>query len=101
MRSVLTATNVRVFESVARLQSVTRAAEELGTSQPYVSKQIAGLEEERALSFFVRKCRRLYLSPAGETLNQHAGTAMECLRMAEEKLLSSAAATHGRLRIAT
>ena len=46
MKTALNAANVRVFEAVARLQSVTRAAEELETSQPYVSKQLAVLEEQ-------------------------------------------------------
>jgi DNA-binding transcriptional LysR family regulator len=101
MRNVLNATNVRVFESVARLQSVTRAAEEMEISQPYVSKQIAVLEEKFAVSLFVRKGRRLYLTPAGEILNQHAGAALKSLRVAEDNLLSSASAGQGRLRIAT
>src|ERR1700738_1120392 len=101
MRSVLTATNVRIFESVARLQSVTRAAEELETSQPYVSKQIAALEEQLAVSLFLRAGRRLYLTPAGEVLNQHSRAAMESLRLAEDKLSRSAAASQGKLRIAS
>jgi DNA-binding transcriptional LysR family regulator len=101
MRNVLNATSVRVFESVARLQSVTRAAEEMEVSQPYISKQIAVLEERLAVPLFVRKGRRLYLTPAGEMLNQHAGAAMKSLRVAEDNLLSCASATYGRLRIAT
>lgn len=101
MRSVLTATNVRVFESVARLQSVTRAADELETSQPYVSKQIAVLEEQLGVPLFSRVGRRLYLAPAGELLNQHARVAMDSLRLAEDQLLKSVSASHGRLRIAT
>jgi len=40
----LTFTNVRIFESVVRHESFSRAAEELRVSQPYVSAQIAGLE---------------------------------------------------------
>jgi DNA-binding transcriptional LysR family regulator len=34
MKTGLNATNVRVFEAVARLHSVTLAADELETSQP-------------------------------------------------------------------
>jgi DNA-binding transcriptional LysR family regulator len=86
---------------VARLQSVTRAADELETSQQYVSKQIAVLEEQLGAPLFLRVGRRLYLTPAGELLNQHARTAMESLRLAEDELLRSASASHGRLRIAT
>ena len=62
MKTALNATNVRVFEAVARLQSVTRAAEELETSQPYVSKQIAAIEEQFNVQLFSRVGRRLYLT---------------------------------------
>ena len=54
MRTALTATNIRVFEAVARLQSVTRAAEELETSQPYVSKQIAAMEAQLNVPLLTR-----------------------------------------------
>jgi DNA-binding transcriptional LysR family regulator len=101
MKTALTATNVRVFEAVARLQSATRAAEELETSQPYVSKQIALMEEQLNVQLFSRVGRRLYLTRAGEMLHQHAKVAVESLKQAEDMLLRSASASCKRLRIAT
>ena len=101
MKTALTATNVRVFEAVARLQSVTRAAEELETSQPYVSKQIAVMERQLNVQLFSRVGRRLYLTLAGEMLQQHAKVAVESLKYAEEMLLRSTSASCKRLRIAT
>jgi DNA-binding transcriptional LysR family regulator len=101
MKTALTATNVRVFEAVARLQSVTRAAEELEASQPYVSKQIAVMEEQLNVQLFSRVGRRLYLTRTGEMLHQHAKVAVESLKRAEDMLLSSASASRKRLRIAT
>ena len=101
MKAALTATNVRVFEAVARLQSVTRAAEELEASQPYISKQIAVMEEQLNVQLFSRMGRRLYLTRAGETLFQHAKVAVESLKHAEEMLLKSASDADKKLRIAT
>src|ERR1700686_5142355 len=101
MKTALTATNIRVFEAVARLQSVTRAAEELETSQPYVSKQIAAMEALLNITLFSRVGRRLFLSPTGEILHQHAKVAVESLKHAEEMLLRSATISSRRLRIAT
>src|ERR1700733_169508 len=101
MKTALTATNVRVFEALARLQSVTRAAEELETSQPYVSKQIAVMEEQLDVQLFSRVGRRLYLTRAGEMLYQHAKVVVESLKDAEDMLLRSASASQKRLRIAT
>jgi DNA-binding transcriptional LysR family regulator len=101
MKTALTATNIRVFEAVARLQSVTRAAEELETSQPYISKQIAAMETQLNVSLFSRVGRRLYLTQTGEILHQHAKVAVESLKHAEETVLRSASTSCRRLRIAT
>jgi DNA-binding transcriptional LysR family regulator len=56
------------FESVARLNSFTLAAEELGVSQAAVSKQIRVLEENVRAQLFQRMHRKIYLTEAGETL---------------------------------
>jgi DNA-binding transcriptional LysR family regulator len=101
MKTALTATNVRVFEAVARLQSVTRAAEELETSQPYVSKQIALMEEQLNVPLFSRVGRPLYLTRTGEMLHQHTKVVVESLKDAEHMLLRAASASQKRLRIAT
>jgi DNA-binding transcriptional LysR family regulator len=101
MKTALTATNVRVFEEVARLQSITRAAEELKTSQPYVSKQIAVMEEQLDVQLFSRVGRRLYLTRAGEMLHRHTTVVVESLKDAEDMLLRAASASQKRLRIAT
>jgi DNA-binding transcriptional LysR family regulator len=101
MRTALTATNIRVFEAVARLQSVTRAAEELGTSQPYVSKQIAVLEGQLSIPLFSRVGRRLHLTRQGEMLQQHAKAVVDSLKCAENLLEKSATSLCRRLRIAT
>jgi LysR family transcriptional regulator, transcriptional activator of the cysJI operon len=101
MKTALTATNVRVFEAVARLHSVTRAAEELETSQPYISKQIAAIEEQFNVQLFSRVGRRLYPTRPGEMLHQHTKVMMESLKNAEDMLLNTAALSRKRLRIAT
>ena len=101
MKTALTATNIRVFEAVARLQSVSRAAEELETSQPYISKQIAVLEGQLNIPLFSRVGRRLYLTRQGEMLQQHAKAVVDSLKRAEDLLEKSAASACKRLRIAT
>ena len=84
-----------------RLQSVSLAAEELGTSQPYVSKQIASLESQLKTQLFSRIGRRLYLTRSGEILQNHARNVVESLKLAEETLLRSAEGYAPKLRIAT
>lgn len=57
-----------VFEVCGRLRSFTRAAEELGVSQPAVSLAIRQLEQAIGQPLFIRQHRRIRLSDNGEKL---------------------------------
>ena len=59
---------LRAFCSAARFESVSRAAEQLISSQPAVSTQIRTLEEELGVLLFERRGRRIVLSRIGQTL---------------------------------
>ncbi len=54
------------FESVSRLKSFTRAAEELHIAQPSITAAIGKLEEELGVTLFVRNSRRVELTFEGE-----------------------------------
>ena len=55
------------FESVARLGTVTKAAQELGVSPSAVSQQLRILEEQFGVKLFRREKRRLILTPVSYT----------------------------------
>ena len=57
-----------VFEAVARLGSVTRAAEELHLAQPTVSLQLKKLADTMEVTLFEPQGRRLVLTAAGHAL---------------------------------
>jgi len=59
---------LRAFEAVARLASFSAAAEELHLTQPAISRQIKGLEDELGASLFNRGTRRVELTSAGAQL---------------------------------
>lgn len=59
---------LRAFAQVARLGSVSRAAELLGVSQPAVSLQLQALAREHGVALLERSGRRLVPTPAGEAL---------------------------------
>ena len=59
---------LRVFESVARHLSFSRAAEELHLTQPAVSTQIGKLEEHAGQALFEQFGKKIYLTAAGAEL---------------------------------
>src|SRR6056297_105478 len=70
------------FEAVARLGTVTRAAEELGISPSAVSQKIRGLETQLGVKLFRREKRRLVLTLDGDRLFQTTTQALAALRNA-------------------
>ena len=67
------------FEAAARLNSFTRAAEELYVTQAAVSKRIRELETRLNLVLFRRHGRMLSLTPDGRRFYQRTGMALEFL----------------------
>ncbi|USD67100.1 LysR family transcriptional regulator [Vibrio sp. SCSIO 43136] len=59
---------LKVFESVARLMSFTKAADELHVTQSAVSRQIKQLEDELNATLVVRKHRAIELTAKGKDL---------------------------------
>jgi DNA-binding transcriptional LysR family regulator len=57
---------LRYFQTVARLQHMTKAAEELHIAQPSLSKTIARLEEDLGVPLFDRQGRQIKLNAYGE-----------------------------------
>jgi LysR family transcriptional regulator, low CO2-responsive transcriptional regulator len=90
----------QVFESVARLLSFTRAAEELHLSQPAVSMQIKQLEESAGLPLFEQFGRKIWLTEAGRELYQCAREVALQLAETSEVLEEMRGVRRGRLKIA-
>lgn len=78
---------VRAFITVARLGSITRAADNLNLTQPAVTAQIKALEEELGVALFDRRPGRIALTRAGEGLLKPA-----------QALLDSASSLLGQAR---
>ncbi|AHV93241.1 LysR family transcriptional regulator [Bordetella holmesii] len=73
--------DLRIFLSVAREQSVTRAAKALDRVPSNVSTRIQQLEDSLGAALFTRDSKRMLLSDAGQTL---AGYACRLLDLAAE-----------------
>jgi len=90
---------LRVFETVARLKSFSRAAEALHLTQPAVSAQIRELEGHAGLPLFDRLGKRIHLTQAGGTLLVHGRAILEQLREAEEALAQLKGLAAGTLEV--
>ncbi len=64
----LTLQQLKIFESVSRLGSYTRAAEELFITQPAVSIQVKRLEAQVGLPLFEQIGKKTFPTVAGKTL---------------------------------
>ena len=63
---------LKVFVTLARERSFTKAAEALGVSQPAVSQNISDLEKHFGVIFFNRLRGEVVLTPAGEMFLEQA-----------------------------
>jgi DNA-binding transcriptional LysR family regulator len=84
---------LKIFRSVARAGSISRAAEELHYVQSNVSARIQQLEERLGATLFVRQSRGMRLTAAGETLISYAD---RILNMREEAIQAVLSTTQGK-----
>lgn len=73
---------LQYFVKVARLQHVTKAAEELHVAQSAVSRQIHRLEEELGVRLFMQKGRNVQLTPIGQLFLRRAESVLTDLERA-------------------
>ena len=74
-----TTTALVAFESVARLGSFSRAAVELGTSQPAISRHIAAIERQVSKRLFDRTRTGVELTDAGQRFHARIVEALELI----------------------
>jgi len=78
--------SLRPFEAAARLESFTRAAEELALTHGAVSHQVRALEEYVGAPLFSRHGKRVALTPAGRAFAERVRGALDEIAQAAEQL---------------
>ena len=91
---------LRVFETVARNGSFTRAAEELFITQPTVSSQVKQLTKAIGLPLFEQIGKSLYLTDAGKELLSACQDIFERLGNFEMKIADLKGTKQGQLNLA-
>lgn len=90
----------RVFYTVAKCGSLTRAAEELYISQPAVSQSIKQLESQLGVPLFDRRHRGMELSAqGGKIIFAEVERALELLQQAENRLSETQSLAVGTIRV--
>ncbi len=89
----------RVFYHVARLGSLTMAAQALSISQPAVSQSVRQLEQQLGVSLFYRRAKGVRLTKEGETLYEYVARGYEQLEMGELRLRRMRDLEAGEIRI--
>jgi LysR family glycine cleavage system transcriptional activator len=88
---------LRAFDAVARLGSVTRAAQELNLTRSAVSHQLRFLEDELGFALIEREGRGVILTSRGEAYAREVRKALQTL--SDARIRSADSALTGRLVI--
>lgn len=75
---------LQIFWTVAHFSSLTKAAKQLGLSQPTLSQQIASLEEIVGTPLFVRRSNQLHLNEAGRHLLRKTEVVLDGIQSLED-----------------
>lgn len=89
---------LRYFLKVAERGNFTRAAEEVGISQPALSRSIARLEQELGQPVFERQTRGLALTEAGQLLQGRAQQIVTLIEDTKSEITDDGVS--GRVRVA-
>jgi DNA-binding transcriptional LysR family regulator len=89
------------FTAVARLRSFTKAAAELGLSQPALSQTIRNLEARLGVRLLARNTRSMALTEAGERLLGSVGSRLEEIEEELDALSAMRDKPAGTIRITT
>lgn len=77
---------LRYFLTVAREESITRAAEVLHLTQPTLSRQLAQMEDELGVKLFERGTRKISLTNEGILLRRRAEEIVTLVDKTESEL---------------
>ncbi len=91
---------LKVFESVARNLSFSRAAEELHLTQPAVSTQVKKLADHAGLPLFEQLGKKIHLTPAGEEMLHSSRLIIQQFKEVEQTMTQFKGVSGGKLNVA-
>ncbi len=99
METIKNISNIVAFTNVARFESFSLAAKEMGVSKSHLSKSVASLENELGQKLFQRSTRIVKLTIEGEKFYDTCHEALKSVAIAKENILSASDKPQGLLRV--
>src|SRR4051794_29775052 len=99
METIKNAARALAFAEVAESGGFTRAAERLGRSKAYLSKQVAGLERALGVELLHRTTRRMTLTEAGRVYLEYCRQLRDALSDGERAVSATHTEVAGLLRV--
>ncbi len=90
---------LRYFLTVAREESITKAAEALHITQPTLSRQLAQLEEEAGVKLFSRGTRKISLTNEGRLMRRRAEEIIELVDKTQRELAEREDGIEGTIEV--
>jgi DNA-binding transcriptional LysR family regulator len=97
----VTLRQLRVFRSVAEGRNFSRAGDQVGLSQPAVSRSILELESQLGLKLLDRTTREVVLTEAGQSLAARLDRVLDDLDQTLQDVAGLASARGGKVRVAS
>jgi DNA-binding transcriptional LysR family regulator len=91
--------DLHMIEVIASRGSMARAAEDLGLSQPAISKAIADLEDDLGVAVFDRSTRGVQLTDSGQVLLRRGRVILDELQHGLEEIENISDPTMGLVRV--
>ncbi|WP_223595705.1 LysR family transcriptional regulator [Neobacillus bataviensis] len=91
---------LKYFQTVARLEHMTRAAEELKIAQPSLSKTISRLEEDLGVPLFDRANRQISLNAFGKLFLERVNRAFLELNEGKREIVELAERSQNQIKLA-
>ena len=90
---------LQYFLAIAREETISKAAESLHITQPTLSRQMKGLEEQLGKQLFIRGNRKINLTEEGILLRQRAEEIISLVEKTESEIMHSDTTISGDIYI--
>lgn len=90
---------LQYFLAIAREETISKAAESLHITQPTLSRQMKGLEEQLGKQLFIRGNRKINLTEEGILLRQRAEEIISLVEKTESEIIHSDTTISGDIYI--